>query len=232
MSTRRKKSINDISDEVFKAVIAHLENGGTKKAACEMLSVSSNATMERMVEEWKDLQILTAEMKKKKRGTPIEGVELANMIESYLQGDSFEEIATRNYRSTAMVKAVLERNGALLRVQGSVDPLNPPMIPDEAVSESFEVGEHVWVAGYQCIGEVMKVMDNPVGAYRVYLLSESTQQYVHVMFYELASVKHLEELGVNIKSLGYKWSKEDSYTLLNAAVASALKREKGDKNAR
>lgn len=229
MSIRRKKSIHDISDDTFKAVIEHLENGGTKKRACEMLNVSSNTTMERMVLEWQENQVVIAEMRKKKRGTPIEGIELANIIESYLQGDSFDEIASRNYRSTSMVKASLERAGALLRIQGTPDPLHPPMIPDEAVAESFEVGEHVWVPGYQMIGEIITPITNPVGGYRVYLLGESTQQYIHVMYYELASVRHLEKLGVNIKSLGYKWSKEDSYTLLNEAVRSALKREKAGK---
>lgn len=229
MTSRRKKSITDISDDTFKTVITHLEDGGTKKRACEMLGVGSNSTMERMVEEWKERQVLVAEMKQKKRGTPIQGVELANVIEGYLQGDSFEELANRNYRSAAMIKSALERSGALLRIQGSADPLYPPMIPDEAMSETFAVGEHVWLPGYQCIGEVMKAITNPVGAYRVFLLSETQQHYVHVMNYEMASVAHLEKLGVNIKALGFKWTKEDSYTLLNAAVASALKREKESK---
>ncbi|WYX90557.1 hypothetical protein PVA66_000112 [Salmonella phage KKP_3831] len=62
--SRRKKLIHEIPDETFKKVIEHLENGGTKKAACEMLGVSSNPTMERMIEEWRDRQVQVAEMKK------------------------------------------------------------------------------------------------------------------------------------------------------------------------
>ncbi len=79
-----------------------------------------------MIEEWQDRQIQVAEMRKK-RGTLIEGIELANVIEQYLSGDSFEEIADRNYRSVAMVKSVLERYGALLRLNDIVDPLNPQL---------------------------------------------------------------------------------------------------------
>uniref|UniRef100_A0AB39C0E1 D2 protein n=1 Tax=Salmonella phage PMBT36 TaxID=3229746 RepID=A0AB39C0E1_9CAUD len=224
--SRRKKLIHEIPNETFKKIIEHLENGGTKKAACEMLGVSSNPTMERMIEEWRDSQVQVAEMKKKKRGTLIEGVELANVIEQYLSGDSFEEIADRNYRSVAMIKSVLERYGALLRLNDIVDPLNPPLIPDDAMAEEFEVGELVWVPGYQCIGEIKKAMTNPVGCYRVWLLSEGKQQNVHYMHYELASVKHLEKLGVDVKALGFKWSREEVITLVNEAVKAALKLDK------
>lgn len=224
--TPRKKNASDISDETFKKVLEHLENGGTKKAACEMLGVSSNPTMERLIEEWRDNQRISAEMRKKKRGTPIEGVELANVIDSYLSGESYEAIADRFYRSVAMVKSVLARHGALLRVNGEIDPLVPPEIPEEAMKEVFEVGEHVWVPGYQCIGEIRKALDNPVGAYRVFLLSESRQHNVNYMYWDLASVKHLEDLGVNVKSLGFKWSREDVAERVNQAVKEALKLEK------
>ena len=226
MTTRRKKNVHEIPDETFKKAIEHLENGGTKKAACEMLGVSSNPTMERLIEEWKERQIQIAEMKKKKRGTLIEGVELANVIEQYLSEDSFQDIADRNYRSVSMIKNVLERSGALLRKNETVDPLFPPAIPEEAMADEFEVGELVWVAGYQCIGEVKKAMTNPVGAYRVWLLAEGLQQNVHYMHYELASVKHLEKLGVDIKALGFKYTREEVITLVNEAVKAALKLDK------
>ncbi|QGH45252.1 hypothetical protein [Bacteriophage Eos] len=226
MATRRKRVINEIPDEKFKEAIQWLEDGKTKKGACEILGVSSNPTMERMIEEWKDRQIQVAEMKKKKRGTQIEGVELANVIEAYLSGDSFEEIADRNYRSIQMIKAVLSKYGALLRVNGEINPLLPPEIPEEAMKEVFEVGELVWVPGYQCVGEVRKAMDNPVGAYRVFLLSEGRQHNVHYMYWDLASVSHLQDLGVDVKALGFKWSREDTIDLLRKAVAAALKLEK------
>ena len=229
MVTRRKRVINEIPDEKFKEAIQWLEDGKTKKGACEILGVSSNPTMERMIEEWKDRQIQVAEMKKKKRGTQIEGVELANVIEAYLSGDSFEEIADRKYRSIQMIKAVLSKYGALLRINGEVNPLLPPEIPEEAMKEVFEVGELVWVPGYQTIGEIRKAMDNPIGAYRVFLLSEGRQHNVHYMYWDLASVAHLADLGVDIKSLGFKWSREDTIELLRKAVAAALKLEKKER---
>ena len=229
MATRRKNVIQEIPDEKFKEAIQWLEDGKTKKGACEILGVASNPTMERLIEEWKDRQVQIAEMKKKKRGTPIQGVELANVIEQYLSGDSYEMIAERNYRSVALVKAVLERQGALLRVNGEVDPLAPPEIPEASMKEVFEIGELVWVPGYQCMGEIKKAMDNPVGAYRVLLLDEGKQHNVHYMYWDLASVAHLQELGVDVKSLGFRWSREDVIDLLRKAVAAALKLEKKER---
>lgn len=229
MAVRKKIHANSISDEKFKEAIQWLTDGKTKKGACEILGVASNSTMERLIEEWQDNQRVSAEMRKKKRGTKIEGPELANVIDAYLSGDSYEAIAERFYRSVNMVKMVLSQNGALLRVNGEVNPLLPPPIPDEAMKEVFEVGEHVWVPGYQCIGEIKKALDNPVGAYRVYLLSEAKQQYVNYMYWDLASVSHLVALGVDIKSLGFKWGKEDVAELVNEAVKAALKLEKRGK---
>uniref|UniRef100_A0AAU8EDB8 Helicase n=3 Tax=unclassified bacterial viruses TaxID=12333 RepID=A0AAU8EDB8_9VIRU len=229
MAIRKKLHANSIPDEKFKEAIQWLEEGKTKKGACEILGVASNSTMERLIEEWKDNQRVSAEMRKKKRGTKIEGAELANVIDSYLSGDSFEAIAERFYRSANMIRMVLSAHGALLRVNGEVDPLFPPAIPEESMKEVFEVGEHVWIPGYQCIGEIKKALDNPVGAYRIYLLSESKQQYVNYMYWDIASVKHLEALGVDIKALGFKWGKEDVAELVNNAVKAALKLEKRGK---
>lgn len=225
----RAKRIGEVSDEQYKKAIEWLENGGTKKGACEILGVGSNPTMERMIEEWKDRQITIAEMKKKKRGTNIEGIELANIIEAYLQGDSIEEIADRNYRSTMMVKAALENNGALLFINNErIDPMRPtalypPILPEETVlyDGEFEPGELVWVSAYQCVGEIIKKISDD--AYRIYLLAETKQMYVHQYSWDLGSMRKFKELGVDIKNLGYTWKKEDAYPLIQEALNKARK---------
>lgn len=229
----RGRAKPEISDDKFKAAIQmladNIENPKkvTKKSIYEFLGVGSFATAEKMITEWQDDQTTRAEMRKKKRGTEVVGVELANIIEAYLSGDSFEDIANRNYRSTAMVKSVIERAGALLRENNVVDPLNPPELPEEAMAFSFEVGEMVWVPAYQCMGEVKKNMGNDV--YRVWTLSEATQQNIHVEVWNLGSMKHLEILGVNPAQLGYKWGREDTITLLNDAVRAAIMRKRDSK---
>lgn len=223
-----------ISDEKFKEAIQWLEDGKTKKGACEILGVASNSTMERLIQEWQDQQIVTAEMKKKKRGTPLQPHEIVIIIESYLQGDSLEQIADRLYRSTAMVKAELERRGANLKFNEKLDPskpleLHPPEVPEQLMSDTFAVDEEVWVAAYQCMGVVTKVMDNDV--YRVWLLAEDRQKYVHQYAWDLASMKPFAELGVNIKSLGYHgWTRDQTIPLLNEALAKARKQANKDKD--
>ena len=223
-----------ISDEKFKEAIKWLEDGNTKKGACEILGVGSNATMERLIQEWQDQQVMSAEMKKKKRGTLLQPHEIVIIIESYLQGDSLDEIANRLYRSTAMVKAELERRGANLKFSEKLDPakpleLNPPEIPEQLMADSFELDEEVWVSAYQCMGVICKVMDNDV--YRVWLLAEDRQKFVHQHGWDLGSMKPFKELGVNIKSLGYHgWTRENTIPLLNEALAKARKQANKDKD--
>lgn len=229
MAPRSKVKAHHISDEKFKEAIQWLEDGKTKKGACDILGVNSNPTMERLIQEWKDDQATSAEMRKKKRGTPMTDVERANIIESYMQGDSLDEISKRMYRSVAMVKAELERCGGNLKYNGKLDEskpleLYPPELPEAVVVTGFEIGELVWVSAYQCIGEIKKDMGNDV--YRVFLLHEGMQHNVHQYTWDLGSMKEFEKLGVNVRSLGRKWTKEESYPILNEALEKALKMNK------
>lgn len=222
MAGRRVKT--DISDEKFKAAIEMIEAGNnTKKSIYEFLGVGSYATAEKRIQEWKDEQEMREAMRKKKRGTSIEGVELANIIEGYLSGDSFETVADRHYRSTAMIRNTLERVGALLRVNETVDPLNPPALPEEAMSEVFVEGEHVWLPAYQCMAVVKKEVSP--GVYRCWTLDEGLQQNVHVHNWDMGSMKHLVDLGVSPASLGYNWSREDVVSLVNEALRKAFSKQ-------
>lgn len=218
MAGRRVRA--DISDEQFKKAFEMLENGSTKKAIYEFLGVGSFATAEKRMQEWADEQEMKETMRKKKRGTQIEGTELVGMIEGYLSGDSFEALADRYYRSTVMVRNTLERVGALLRVKETVSPLDPPPLPEEAMAETFEEGEHVWLPGYQCMAIVKKEVQE--GVYRCWTLDEGCQQNVHVGCWDMGSMKHLVDLGVNPASLGYSWSREDTLTLVNEALKKAF----------
>lgn len=190
--------------------------------------------MERLIQEWQESQVIAAEMKKKKRGTPLQQHEISTIIESYLQGDPLDEIATRLYRSTAMVKAELERRGANLKFNDKLDPskpleLNPPEIPEELMAEKFEIDEEVWCSAYQCMAVVTKQISEDV--YRVWLLAEDRQKFVHQYSWDLGSMKSFVELGVNVKSLGYHgWTRENTIPLLNDALMKARKQANKDKD--
>lgn len=128
---RRQKA--EISEDQLKKAIEWLDNKGTKKGACEILGVSNNKTMEARIEEYKTGLEVAARMRKEKRKQPCTPAELCNIIESYFDGDSFDELSRRFYRSTAYIKHRLELAGALIRDRGERNILRPPLLPEECV---------------------------------------------------------------------------------------------------
>ncbi len=128
-----KRQRADITDDQFKEAITWLENGGTKKGACEILGVSNNKTMESRIEEWQNEQEIAKRMRREKRRQPITTQELANMVEDYFDGETFDDMSRRFYRSVAVIKHRLELAGALIRTRESVSPLVPPLLPEECV---------------------------------------------------------------------------------------------------
>ena len=186
--------------------------------------------METRIEEYKEAKRLSAEMRKKKRGTPISEQELVNMIEDVLSGDTLKEISERYYRSQQMIKNKLRDVGALIRSNASSNPADPHELPDECIDGDIAVGDIVYVPGYGCFAEVDKDVSK-VGytykAFRVYLLDQDQQRYVSYFEYDLGSVKHLIDLGVNIDRVKGSVMNKDSMTLLmNEALRAANMRSK------
>lgn len=237
-SRRRKVVANDIPDNLFEEAKAWLENGGTKKGACEILSksgvsVSSNKKMEELIEEWEDRKIRSAEMRKKKRGTPIEDFEARSILEDYFSGVSIADIAEANYRSQMKIRSFLEENGALLRCTEQEDParpwkLHPPLLPDDTFADEYKPGDVVWIAGRQCFGEVKTKLNDEV--YRVWLLS-GQQMYVHVNVWDLANMQPFhEKFGVDVKRLGERWDRDEMICMVNEAVKKAKLNDRKSKD--
>lgn len=185
----------EISDEQFVAAIAHLEEGGTKKRACEILKVSNNKTMERLIQEWQENKAFDRDMRKKMRRKAIQPSEVVNWIEDYLRGSTIAELSDRYYRSQAIIKERIEINGALLRQNEKIDVLNPPLLPEICVSESFNVGDKVWSAKYGCIAEVVGTYKD---AYRIRVANDSVQEFAYQAVSELGNLEHLVSLGVDL----------------------------------
>lgn len=263
------------SDDTFEKALEWLQNGGTKKGACEILGVGNNKTMEKWIEDWTIEKETEARIRKEKRGKPVTSDELVLMISAYLDGDSLDEMSKRFYRSTQLIKRKLEESGALLRERAHVSPLNPPMLPDECFNDSEEFqcrethsgefkseleydtwkkqlelsgrvievykkagkwdgkraihvrGELVWLPGYQCIGEVITKVPSKRGtAYRVMVLDPDRQRNICVPFYDMGSLRHLQELGVDVESLGRAYTGLECTEQLNKALAAARKSKK------
>lgn len=205
----------------FPEAIRMLENGSTKKAVCEFIGIPYNTSrLATLLEDYVNGVERDKEQRRLRRGKPVSQDEVVNIIEAYLSDDSISEIANRFYRSEVLIKTVLERYGALLR-DNKADPLSPSIIPELSVSDSFEIGELVWSAAYNCIAEIKaKCGEN---GYRVYLLDRDNHRYTNQYTYDLGSLKHLEALGVDTKRFGSVMAREEVITLLNEAVSNANK---------
>lgn len=217
----------EISDEQYKAAILALENGATKKAACEILGISYSTTrLASLIENYTKSKEIETRLRKAKRGTPVSDQEMVTIVEMYFDDESLDSISKRMHRPLPLIKVKLEQCGAMLKSRSAVDPANPPMIPEECIEENFELKEKVWVAGYNCLGEIDKRLENNDGAvYRVYLLDKHNHRYVYYPWFELGSLRHLAAIGLNIDKLGSVMGKEERDMLLREAFAAIRKRK-------
>lgn len=220
MAPRQKA---EISDEQFKAAATALEAGATKKAACEILGIPYNTTrLTSLLENFAKAKEVETRLRKAKRGTPITDQEMVTTLEMYFDDESLESISKRMHRSLPLIKFKLEQSGAMLKSRSTVNPASPPMIPEECLQENFELKEKVWVAGYNCLGEIDKRLDQEGDAvYRVYLLDRHNHRYVYYPWYELGSLRHLSTIGLNIDKLGSIMGKEERDMLLREALTKA-----------
>lgn len=212
----------EISEEKFIAAIANLEEGGTKKRSCEILGVGNNKTMERLISEFLERKELDRKMRSKKRKEPILPNEVVDWITDYLQGSTFSELSDRYYRSAGVIKTRIERAGALLRVTTKIDPLKPPLLPEACMSEEFTVGQIVWSAKYGC---AVEVMGEYKGAYRIRVANPSVQESAYQAPYELGSLKHLEDLGVDLSVL-IRYYEKDCMVTLNKTIRDMNRKNK------
>lgn len=220
--TRRKN--HNISEEKYLKAINWLEEGGTKKGACEILGVSNNKTMERLIEEFHETKARDRELRARKRKQAVTDSEVVEFITEYLNGFSLSELSDRYFRSVDVIKYHLEKHGALLRHNGVIDPLNPPLLPEICMVDSLEVGEFVWSARYGCIAKVDKHLKDDV--YRIIALGDGTREYAYQSVAELGSLRHLVALGVKPTALvGFDMTNDDITMAINKAVISANKRK-------
>lgn len=216
-----RQPTTSIDTKKIPEAIAMLDNGATKKAVCAFLGMAYNTTrLQTEIDDYLSGVERSKEQRRLRRGKAILDTELVDIIESYMSGDSIANIADRFYRSEALVKSTLEKHGALLR-DSKANPLSPSILPDNAMSDSFEEGDIVWLAAYSMIGEIKKKI-SPDG-YRVYILNRDYHRYVNQYAHDLGSMKYLESLGVDVKRFGSIMPRDEVIALLNEAVRGANK---------
>tara|TARA_Y100001972_G_scaffold66018_1_gene80421 strand:- start:3786 stop:4496 length:711 start_codon:yes stop_codon:yes gene_type:complete len=144
----RAKSYEDLSTANIKRVIAALEDGATKKVACEMLRISYNTTrLNNILDEYHEEQERVATRKAMNKGKPAAPHEIKQAITDYIEGDSITDIAKRLYRSSAFVKGIIDRVGVPRRPVGD-EKLAEVLLPDACIKEEFQEGEIAWNSQY------------------------------------------------------------------------------------
>lgn len=172
----------------------------TKKDACQILGMAYNTTrLGTIIEQYKTRQKRTAERKAQLRGKPVTEDEVKFIISEYLEGEPIDSISKSTYRSAAIIKSVLERYSVPIRVPGH-SYFDPQLIPEGAMRDRFKVGEIVYSARYDSTARIESEQLHPQHGYiyRVWLLSEKWLQAAYQPAYELASLEHLREIGVQV----------------------------------
>lgn len=194
-----------------------------------MLNISYNVTrLARIIEEYHERKAYVKKRKSQLRGRPATDQEIGEMASMYLRGESLADISKATYRSLAFVKATIEKIGIPSRILEEEDWI-PEYLPENCVSDSFEVGEVVWSAkyhrpaiidaelsvnyqaekmGYSDVNYEKKYSSK---AYKIYIITESddTDDFskripgfnAYSLAYDLGSLKHLEKYGIDLHNI-------------------------------
>ncbi len=198
--SKADKDSERLDDASMERVIKLLaEKGSTKKAACQLLNISYNtARLDKLIEQYKDKKVKEAARRLEKRGKPATKEEVSFIVTEYLEGATVDSIGKSISRGPAFIHNILEFYGIPKR-NSSPDYFNPALIPDAAVADSFEPNEQVYSTRYDCLAKIIKEVACPSGkAYRIWLNSERYKEYAYQPVWELASLRHLREEGINI----------------------------------
>lgn len=219
----KKRDYEDLSDQNIARVISllHPANGTekksiTKKEACSLLKIAYNTTrLGRIIDEYNERKAYVERQKAKKRGKKASPAEISQVIEQYLSGENYANIAKGLFRSSAFVKAIIERIGVPQRPANK--EAKEDILPDSCVAESFEPGDIVYSSKYHAAAKIIKEVgedEKHLGKiYQIYVMESidaSDSFFPHIMHggfnafqpaYELGSLQHLKEYGINLNEL-------------------------------
>jgi len=225
----KKKDHENLTNTNIQQVIKLLnpESGKpiTKKAACEILNITYNTSrLSIIMEEFVDRQEYIKTRKQANRGKAVSNGEISEAITMYLQGDPIADISTRLYRSVSFVKSVLASVGVPIRPSSEEAREHIDYIPDECISDTFESREIVWAATYHTTAIVGNELSEKYQkqnkglsgtdyekrysskCYQIHVMKKTEANTVggfsaYSLAYDLGKLTHLEQYGVNLKTL-------------------------------
>jgi hypothetical protein len=196
----KKKDHERLDDSTIVRVINLLnaEQPITKKTACEILNISYNTTrLNRIIEEYKSDSEFRAKRRAKNRGKPIVEGELKYVVTEYLKGENISKIAESIYHSPNKIRQTLVDNYVPFRESG-VTYQRPALVPDENLKKEYEAGELVWSARYNCMAEIIKLVQvtkEDGNVYAIWIFGKHNE-FGNQPWYELGSLPVLDKLGI------------------------------------
>ncbi len=207
----KKKDHENLSDTNIQKVVNLLAGSPpiTKKEACEILNIAYNTTrLTKIVDSFKEEQVMVKRMKAKKKGQPASRDEIRFIAEAYMEGAALSDIARSHYRSVSFVKNIIERVGVPCRAVGDAK-YQVELLPEECVADEFSPGEVAWSAKYHTACKILKKLPDEkyrekysCSCYDVYIFEETDSFtkggfYASAPSYDLGKLTHLQEYGVN-----------------------------------
>jgi len=214
----KSKSYEKLSDTNIEKVVSLLEqdNPITKKEACNILNIRYNTTrLAKIIEEWRDTQDFRERRKAQNKGKMATKDEIRMVVQSYLDGDNISNIAQSIYRSSSFVRNIIERLGVPQKLaESDHEGKRRAMLPEQCVSEKFQIGEKVWSPRNNKFAEIIEEFDTPYNeekygcpCYRLWVLEpcDTSQTFFpwldgsrtgytsFALAYELGSLRHLKE---------------------------------------
>lgn len=215
----KSKKHEKLEESNIQRVIGYLESDTpiTKKEACQMLNISYNTTrLTKIIEEYKEIMDFRARRKELNRGKRATDMEVQRTVQAYLEGEPVSDIAKSLYRSPTFIKNIVERIGVPTKRPKTEQGMKSKMgyLPDECVSDEFEVGEKVWCTRYDLPARIMSEgiysKKHDCKVYHVYVIELTNFEspyfgfikeggfHAHYTSYDLGSLKHLEQYGARI----------------------------------
>ncbi len=220
----KKKDHEKLDDANIEHVISlvEAEKPITIKEACERLNIAVNGTrLKKIIQDYKDRKEEDKRRRAANRGKPASQFEISSIVEDYLSGESLKYIADRLYRPIDFVKRIVEEVGVPQAMPGE-NYAHFSALPEQCVSEEFNVGDYVWSSKYGAIAEIDKHVgtsnDGLSQLYRIYVHQRIDEEkslvdgkrfayhcttgggfYAHQRAEDLGQLKHLAKHGVDIK---------------------------------
>lgn len=205
MARRANREHEKLDNANILKIIGLLESDTpiTKKSACELLNIAYNTKrLASIIEDFKNARAFAKKKRAQMRSRAINKEDAKYIISEYLDGTAMQEISERTFRSTSVIKRVLDKYKVPIREVGS-NYFNAIVLPDEGYKEEYEAGDLVFSARYNTPARIKAFKEDNKDhgrIYSIYLLGENKRS-AYQPAYELGDLTYLEtDLGIKLSN--------------------------------